>query len=109
MESLQRASATLLVLGDNLVPDELTALLGVQPNLGAKKGETFRASGGKDIEARISNWTFGGDWRNPPDVDRQIAELLLALPSDTELWIELTSRFDAGSASELIWPIGQAA
>jgi hypothetical protein len=94
MDSLHRASATLLISGDSLVPDELTALLGVQPTLGIRKGETFRASHGEEIEARKGKWFFGGNWRSPPDLDEQISELLLALPSRTELWVELTSRFE---------------
>lgn len=93
MDNLQRASVTLLISGDSLVPDELTALLGELPNLGVTKGETFRASHGEEIEANTGRWVFGGDWRSPPDLDEQVTELLLALPSGSELWLELTRRF----------------
>ena|SRR5689334_3702103 len=94
MDSLQRASATLVVTGDNLDASELTALLGQTPALGVGKGQSFAASHGAEIKARTGNWTFGGDWRSPPNIDEQIAELLSALPSDLNVWGELTSRFD---------------
>lgn len=94
MDSLQRASATLLISGDNLIPDELTALLGGPPKLGVRKGETFRASHGGEVEAPTGKWFSGGDWRSPPDLDEQIAELFAGLPNDTELWADLTRQFE---------------
>ena len=94
MDSLQRASATLLISGESLVPDDLTSLLGAQPKLGVRKGETFRATHGEEIEAPVGQWFLGGDWRSPPDLDQQITELLAGLPNDIELWTELTGRFE---------------
>jgi hypothetical protein len=46
-----------MIASDDLVPDELTALLGNTPKLGVKKGETFRASNG-EIEARTGQWSL---------------------------------------------------
>ena len=68
-------------------------MLGAQPTLGVRKGETFRASHGRHVEASTGKWHFGGEWRSPPDLDAQIAELLLALPNDRGLWEELTKQF----------------
>jgi len=83
-----------LISGESLAPDEITALLGVQPTLGVRKGGTFRASNGGEIVAPMGKWFLGGEWRSPPNLDTQIAELLLALPNDAELWVELTRRFE---------------
>jgi uncharacterized protein DUF4279 len=94
MDNLQRASATLLILGDNLVPEEVTALLGIEPKLGVRKGEKFLTSRGSEAQAPTGKWIFGGEYRSPPNLDEQIVQLLSALPSDATIWPPLTSRFD---------------
>ena len=94
MDNLERASATLLIFGDDLVPEEVTALLGISPKRGVKKGQKFLASHGREIESPTGKWTLGGDYRSPPNLDEQISELLLALPTTPEMWDDLTSRFD---------------
>ena len=94
MDSLERGSATLLIFGDDLVPDEITALLGTSPRLGVRNGEKFVASNGKEVVAPTGKWIFGGDYRSPPSLDEQISQLLLALPNDPKIWDDLTSRFD---------------
>lgn len=94
MDSLQRASATLLINGDDLIPSDLTALLGATPRLGVLKGETYLTSHGKEMVARTGMWHFGGDYRSPPDLDEQISALLSALPSESGLWSNLTLRFE---------------
>lgn len=94
-DPLQRASVTLLVNGDDLIPEELSAVLGVQPELGVCKGETFESRGrpGTSVTARTGMWHFGTGYREPPNIDEQITELLGSLPDGADFWIELTNRF----------------
>jgi hypothetical protein len=61
MDNLQRACVSLSIDEDDLVPSEVTALLGAEPRLGVAKDETFLASHGKYIQARTGMWQFGGD------------------------------------------------
>jgi hypothetical protein len=95
-DALQRASVTLLIHGDDLVPEELTAILGVQPEIGVRKGETFMSGGwpGTTVTASTGKWIVGTGNREPPNIDEQIAELLGSLPEGADTWNDLTTRFD---------------
>lgn len=93
MDNLQRAIVSLLIDGDDLVPAEVTATLGASPQLGVVKGEAFLATHGKMIEAKTGKWRLGGDWESPPQLDRQINDVLSALTNDISAWREITTRF----------------
>ena len=94
MDHLQRASVTLLVQGDDLDPDELTALLGSQPKIGARIGETFIGHSGRTVTASTGKWFYSTGYREPPDIDRQIVDLLGSLPASLSIWTDLTTRFE---------------
>jgi len=93
MDSLQRATVSLLIDGDDLVPSEVTAILGGSPQFGVVKGEVFVAKHGKKTESTTGKWRFGGDWESPPHLDRQISEVLSGLTDDMSSWMEVTSRY----------------
>ncbi len=93
MDSLQRAKVSVSIKGDDLVPSEVTALLGGAPRLAVSRGEVFLASHGKHINARTGMWLFGGDWESPPHLDRQISDTLFALTDNMSAWREVTSRY----------------
>lgn len=93
-DNLQRASVTLQISGDDLVPSELTELLGREPTLGVRKGERFLATHGREIEAKSGMWNLGRGYLSPPDLDGQISSLLQELPKDFAIWRELTARFE---------------
>jgi hypothetical protein len=94
MDKLQRACVTLLIHGDDLVPEELTALLGRQPEIGVRKGETYFGYDVRGRPARTGMWHFGTDYREPPFIDEQITELLGSLSNNFDAWSDLTARFD---------------
>jgi Domain of unknown function (DUF4279) len=93
-DPLQRASVTLLIHGDDLVPDELTSVMGRQPRTGVRKGECFKGHNGRSVTARTGMWQIGTGYREPPSIDEQITELLKSLPERSDLWHDLTARFD---------------
>lgn len=93
MDNLQRAIVSLMINGDDLVPAEVTVILGASPQLGVMKGEGLLAVYGKMIEAKTGMWQFGGDWESPPHLDRQISNILSALTDDISVWREITDRF----------------
>jgi hypothetical protein len=41
MDNLKRATVSVLIDGDDLVPAEITTLLGANPRLGVRKDEVF--------------------------------------------------------------------
>lgn len=93
-DPLQRASVTLLINDDDLVPEELTAVLGREPTRGVRKGESFVAHHGRVITAQTGMWHLGTGDREPPDIDQQITDLLGNLPGSLAIWSDLTTRFD---------------
>lgn len=93
-DPLRRACVSLAIHGDHLVPDELTSLLGCQPDVGVRKDETYSTSSGGTREARSGLWISRGCYREPPCIDKQIADLLNGLPGEHTLWTRLTTDFD---------------
>lgn len=95
-DPLQRACVTLLINDDDLVPEVLTALLGAQPETGVRKGEAFMSRGrpGTIETARTGMWHFGTGYREPPDIDQQVTELLRQLPESAEIWADLITKYD---------------
>jgi hypothetical protein len=92
MDNLQRAKVSLLIDGDDLVPSEITAVLGRSPQLGVAKGEIFLAHHGKQTEAKTGKWQFAGDWETPPHLDKQINDVLSSITDDMSVWRKLTKR-----------------
>ncbi len=94
MPAIERSVATLRVMGDDLVPEEITRLLGCAPTKAQLKGEVFRnAKSGKERIARFGMWRLNATDREPSDPDAQVAEILGKLSQDLEVWRSLTSSF----------------
>jgi len=70
------------LLGDDLNPGELTALLGGTPSTSASKGDVIR---GKRI-ATTGSWIVRVEPRKPGDLDAQVEELLSPLSKDLSIW-----------------------
>lgn len=93
MDNLQRACISLLIDADDLVPSEVSEVLGCEPRLGVAKGEKFLASHGKHFKAKTGKWQLGGNWKSPVDLDNEISALLEMVTDDLERWEYLTGRF----------------
>jgi hypothetical protein len=91
---LSRMSISLRVAGDALNPEEITAILGVEPDFSARKGEARRQRAGTVVQ-RVGIWSRrvrpspSADW----DLDGAITELLDQLPNDPAVWRGLAERF----------------
>jgi hypothetical protein len=93
-------SITLRLTGDDLIPQEITSLLGVDPTLSRAKGEIKISSTSKEIAAKTGLWTWKvSDFENDIGLLDQI-ELLWAkfrpagavlkrLPGVENAWIDL--------------------
>jgi hypothetical protein len=91
MAALARSSATFRIGGDNVMPAELSTLLGATPTRARAKGELMKPGG--QAVARTGLWHLSATDAEPADLDRQVTEILAQLPSDLELWRSLTSRY----------------
>lgn len=57
-------------------------------------GETFVGHNGKILTASTGKWIHSTGYREHPDVDGLITELLESLPASSSIWSDLTTQFD---------------
>lgn len=89
-----RISVSLRVMGDEVDPAEVTRLLGVEPDIAARKGEPVRR-GDRTVAQRSGIWsyTLGEGPSTEWELDDAIATLLGRLPADLAIWDDLGRRF----------------
>jgi uncharacterized protein DUF4279 len=95
MAAVSKTRASLRIFGDDLDPDEISALLGAPPTLSGKKGEVRADKRGIEQTARTGRWLLRVNHRQPGDLDSQLVELLSPLTPDIEVWRSLVTRFKA--------------
>lgn len=93
MTILESSVITLRFFGDELIPEDISAALGVLPTQACRKGERIigRHSGTIRI-AKTGRWSIGTPRRAPEDLEGQIFEILDRLNDDLAVWKSL-SRF----------------
>lgn len=96
MGELSESAACLRLFGDDLIPDEITALLGREPTRSDIKGEprhTPYLLPDQVLLSRTGSWRLDFKRRRPGDLDGQIAEILDPLTKDLEIWKELSQKY----------------
>ena len=94
MAHLQRSVAALRISGEQLIPAEVTALLGILPNHAYAKGDEQHLASGRVIVKNLGFWGLEASDAEPENLDAQVEELLSKLSTDLELWRELAARFE---------------
>lgn len=89
--SVNRATVSLRLIGDNLEPDEVTNRLGCQPTAGSRKGDVIPDSHYHRI-ARTGSWRLDGADDRSTDLERQVTNLLKRVTNDLAIWQDLSSR-----------------
>ena len=92
MAALARSRAALRLFGEDLRPEEITALLGASPTSSHLRGEPDE----RRRDARvwpIGGWVLEADDSAPADPDQQIAQILDQLTADPVVWQSLAARF----------------
>ncbi|THD67302.1 DUF4279 domain-containing protein [Phenylobacterium sp.] len=95
MSELHETDATLRFIGEDLDPDEVTALLGQTPTHADRKGDVRILRDGSEYRERKGSWRRTVQRRTPGDLDGQVAELLSGLTEDMAVWKTLSTRFRA--------------
>ena len=95
MGELFRSELTLRFFGDDLVPEEITCVLGRSPTVGVHKGGEWTTSRGVTKVARTGSWWLDVPAALPGDFDGQIQTLLATTTPDLEIWAALTTRYKA--------------
>jgi len=95
MTQLHRSRAALRIIGDNLVPDTVTALLGCEPTLGYTKGQLRRTlSNGKEVLAKTGLWLLEAADSEPGNLDKQVSEMVGMMSHDMNVWAHLSEQFE---------------
>lgn len=86
-------------IGDDVDPDEISNMLGVQPTTAHRIGDSIHGNDGAfQRNAKTGRWSITASSRNTkePDFERSLRQLLDSLTDDLEVWRELSRRFDSG-------------
>ena len=94
MAHLNRAVAVLRIVGEDLEPDEISALLGRQPSRSQRKGQEIQTNPGRPPRiAKFGNWRMDAQDTEPENLDQQVVEMLNGLTTDLAVWRDLSSRY----------------
>jgi hypothetical protein len=94
MACIYRSAATLRIIGDDLVPDEITRALGASPTQAQTKGDKIvRKKTGTVRISRSGMWRLQAADSKPEDLNRQIRFIFDQLTDDLALWNSLGGRF----------------
>lgn len=93
MAHLARSVAVLRIIGDELVPEEVSSLLGALPTRAARKGEAIPTKAAGERIARTGGWRLEATAAEPENIDAQVSEILGLLTPDLEVWRTLRERY----------------
>ena len=94
MPHLHEAHASLRISGDSLDPDEISMLLKCTPSKSHRKGQTrISELTGRQYTKRSGAWFLEAKTSTDGDVDRQVYEILVLLPSDLKMWESIASQY----------------
>lgn len=82
------------IFGDDLVPSEVTGLLGCNPTAAYSKGDVRigQKTGNRYVE-KTGRWSLSAKDRRPEDIPSQISEILARLTQDLGVWDQLSSKY----------------
>ncbi|WP_082519508.1 DUF4279 domain-containing protein [Variovorax sp. Root411] len=92
MTHLQRAVASLRVIGDDVVPAEITRLLGTSPTAAYAKGDKWDLPSRGGVRTS-GMWRLDAEVTEPENLGEQIFELLRRTTTDLDVWQALSGRF----------------
>ncbi len=107
MTQLRKSAVTLRIMGDDLIPGEITKLLGASPTHSETKGD--KIVGKKTGLVRIANtgmWRLCALDREPEDMDGQIHEILSQMTPDLAVWQSITKQYNADLFCGLFMRVG---
>jgi hypothetical protein len=88
------SEAVLRFFGDDLVPEEISELLGAEPTSSVRKGEEIVGHATGQIRiAPTGRWSLNAARREPEDIEAQVFEILDRLTPNLDAWQSL-SRYE---------------
>ena len=92
--AIQDATVSLRFFGDDLIPADITKLLGAAPTEARKKGDVIQRSR-YHLKARTGSWLLKSALDRRTELSDQISGLLDQVTSDSKVWHKLTTRYSA--------------
>lgn len=89
MAIVAESTAMLALTADGLAPEQVSAVLGGQPDQAARMGDKTTLPGGGQRIAETGYWHRATATRQPGDPDAQISDLFTPLSADPEAWASL--------------------
>lgn len=94
MGALEYSQAALRIFGDDLIPEDVSNLLGANATKCKKKGdEEVSKTSGKVRIAKTGSWHLHAEKREPENLNAQIDEILSQLTSDLAIWERLCKTY----------------
>lgn len=90
MAEIHETHVALLISGDDLDPDEMTALLGQVPTSSHRKGDVISVTGRL---GRSGMWRLAADVSIPGALEAQIDDLLNSVTLDLDRWRAIKARY----------------
>ena len=90
---VDETSVCLRVFGDDLVPSELSDLLGVQPTKSWRKGDVFQGKKYDRIQ-KTGSWHLSTERQADVSLEAQINQLLDQITPDLTIWAQLIGQYD---------------
>jgi len=81
------------VFGDDLKPEEVTALLGCAPTEGWTKGESQSYKSGRSITRKSGAWYLKAPATEPEDFNGQVAHIFAQTTVDLDAWKLLCAKY----------------
>jgi len=88
---LQQSTLALRIFGDDLIPEEVSALLGCEPTHAYRKGQVRQTP---SYIAKTGSWLLEAADAEPGDLEAQIAEVLGRVTQDLHVWRQLVQKFE---------------
>ena len=87
------------VIGDDVDPDEISAMLGAEPTTSHRKGDAIHGGDGTFRRyAKSGRWSIETSSRDvdEPDIDTSLRDLLDSMTENIDIWNRLSNQFDTG-------------
>ncbi len=94
MAQIEHSAVSLRIIGDTLMPDEISKMLGASPTYSQFMGETLigKKTGNKRI-AKFGMWQLSVADSTPENIEDQIDQLLGQLTNNLDIWSKIANQF----------------
>lgn len=95
MATISRTKVSLRIMGDDLLPKDISERLGCEPSFAQFKGELLIGkNSGREREAKFGMWRLEAAEESPGNLNNQIGSILDSLSPDLDRWAQLSDSYD---------------